>query len=127
MYNQEQIILGQDDFQNITSLIKNALPDIAEPLEAELDRATIVANEDIPSDAVSMNSKVVFKDLDTDKDATAILVYPQDVNINENKISILSPIGSALIGLRVGQLIQWPLPSGKHKRILVMSVSKDAA
>ena len=127
MYNHEQIILGQDDFQNISSLVKNAQPDIADPLEAELDRATIVANGDIPADAVSMNSKVIFKDMDTDKEATAILVYPQDVNIDENKISILSPIGSALIGLRVGQLIQWPMPNGKSKRILVMSVSKEAA
>lgn len=125
MNNQDNLIIAQDDFQNISSLIKNARREIAEPLEEELERATIVANEDLPSDVVAMNCQVVFKDMDSNKETTAILVYPQDVNTEENKISILSPIGSALIGLRAGQLIEWDLPNGKSKKLMVISVARS--
>lgn len=78
----------------------------------------VVANDELPADVVSMNSKVSFKDLDTEKESVVTLVYPQDANIDEGKISIFAPVGSALIGLRVGQVINWPLPHGKEKKIL---------
>lgn len=125
MENPEKLILTQDDFQKISSLIKVSETEIAELLEEELDRAMIVANDELPKDVVAMNSKVVFKDVDTNKESVATLVYPQDAKIEENKVSILAPIGSALIGLRVGQLIEWPFPNGKSKRLMVMSVEKN--
>jgi regulator of nucleoside diphosphate kinase len=60
--------------------------------------------------------------LDTGKELVVTLVYPHDADIDENKISILAPIGAALIGLRVGQVIRWPVPSGKEKRLQVVAV-----
>lgn len=122
MENSDKLILTQNDFQKITSLIKVSDSEIAELLEQEMDRATVVADDELPIDVVSMNSKVTFKDMDTNKESLATLVYPQDAKIEEGKISILAPIGAALIGLRVGQFIEWPMPSGKSKRLIVVSV-----
>lgn len=124
MNNQDNLIIAQDDFLKISFLIKDAGREIAEALEEELGRALVVSNEDLPPDVVAMNSRVVFKDLDTGKESTATLVYPHEAQIQENKISILAPLGSALIGLRTGQVIQWPFPNGKNKRLKVIGVTK---
>lgn len=122
MKNQNKLILTQNDFRLISSLVNAAGVKSTELLEEELNRASIVSAEELPSDVVSMNSRVVFKDLDTSKEMVVTLVYPNEANIEENKISILAPVGSALIGLRVGQVIMWPMPSGKDKRIEIVSV-----
>ncbi len=125
MENHDKIIITQDDFQKISSLVKTARPEIAEPLEEELSRAQVVPNDELPKDVVSMNSQVVFQDLDTKKESVVTLVFPQDAKVEENKISVLAPIGSALIGLKVGQTIQWPLPNGKHRNLVVVSIKRQ--
>lgn len=122
MENQNTLILTQDDFQKLTSLINGVNLEVTELLGEELSRALVVANEELPDDVVSMNSKVRFQDLETGKETIVTLVYPHEANIKENKVSILAPVGSALIGLRVGQEIQWPVPGGKEKRFKVLSV-----
>jgi len=127
MENQNALTLTQSDFQKLTSLVKSTHSETAELLEEELGRASVVADEALPKDVVAMNSKVQFQDLETGKDSVVTLVYPQDANIEENKISILAPVGSALIGLRVGQIIQWPLPHGKQKQFKVVSVLSQQA
>lgn len=125
MENSDKLILTQNDFQKITSLIKVSESEIAELLEQEMDRAMVVADDELPEDVVAMNSKVTFKDMDTNKESVAILVYPQDAKIEEGKVSILAPIGAALIGLRVEQFIEWPMPNGKNKRLIVVSVENN--
>lgn len=122
MENLNNIILSQADFQKILSLIQAENSDTTEFLEEEIGRASIVADEDLPNDVVSMNSKVRYQDLETGKETTVDVVFPHEANIEENKISVLAPVGSALIGLRVGQIIQWPVPSGKEKKLKVLSV-----
>lgn len=122
MKNSDNVILTKADYEKLSSLLVNAKPEIAELLEEELGRASIVSDGELPRDVVSMNSKVSFKDLDTGKELVVTLVYPHDADIDENKISILAPIGAALIGLRVGQVIRWPVPSGKEKRLQVVAV-----
>ena len=128
MKNSNNLILTQADFQKLSTLVANLDLEHFELLAEEIDRALIVEDENIPNDVVSMNSKVSYQDLESGKESVITLVYPDAANIAENKISVLAPIGSALIGLREGQIIQWPLPGGKHKRIKVLSVlSRDAA
>lgn len=122
MENQNNLILTNADFQKLSSLINSDNSKVAELLEEELGRASVVAEEELPKDVVSMNSKVCFQDLETGKQTIITLVYPHEANIEENKISILAPVGSALIGLRVGQTIQWPIPNGKEKTFKVVSV-----
>lgn len=127
MENQNNLILTKADFENLTSLINTANAKAAELLEEELNRASVVPDGELPADVVSMNSQVRFQDLETEKETVVTLVYPHDANIEESKISILAPVGSALIGLRVGQVIQWPVPNGKEKRFKVLSVISQSS
>ena len=124
MLNNERPIITQTNREKIASILPIAREDIAALLEEELERATIVSDEELPHDVVSMNSTVKFLDLELGKESTVQLVFPQDTNIAENKISILTPVGSALIGLRVGQIINWPFPNGKVKQLKVLSVTE---
>ncbi|MDD2233995.1 MAG: nucleoside diphosphate kinase regulator [Desulfitobacteriaceae bacterium] len=91
-------------------------------LEQELNRATILSSEGIPSDVVTMNSQLLLEDLDTGEEMEYSLVYPEDSELLENKISVLAPIGTAILGYREGDIIDWKVPSGivklKIKKIL---------
>ncbi len=123
MENSPSLIITHDDFQKISTLLSFAKPEIVELLEEELGRAKLVPLTELPKDIVSMNSKVSFIDLDTNKEQEITLVYPHDANMEQNKLSILAPVGAALIGLKVGQTIDWPLSEKKTRRIKVISVS----
>jgi regulator of nucleoside diphosphate kinase len=83
-----------------------------EDLEAELDRAVIVSSNDVPPDVVTMNSELQVKDLATGKKMTFRLVFPCDADFERGKVSILAPIGTALIGYRAGDTVDWKVPSG---------------
>jgi regulator of nucleoside diphosphate kinase len=84
-------------------------------LEAELDRAEIVGPENIPSDVITMRSTVRLKDLVSGESATYSLVFPTEANFADGKISVLAPIGTAILGYREGDTIEWPVPSGLRK------------
>src|SRR5574340_380228 len=84
-------------------------------LEDELNRARVVPAKDIPGDVITMNSKVRLKDLDSGEEMTYSLVFPGDANVAEDRISILAPIGTALIGYRVGGTIEWKVPGGLRR------------
>jgi regulator of nucleoside diphosphate kinase len=87
-------------------------------LERELDRAHVVDSKAIPKDVVTMNSRVRFADVCTGDERVCTLVFPGDANIDQNKISVLAPIGTAMLGYRVGDTIEWRVPSGdKQVRI----------
>jgi regulator of nucleoside diphosphate kinase len=92
-------------------------------LEDELGHAVVVDPTKIPPDVVTMNSRVRFEDLDTGEQLEMTLVYPKDADVNEGRVSVLAPVGSALLGLSVGQSIQWPLPDDKKRRLRVVSVT----
>ena len=81
-------------------------------LHKELKRAKVVDPEDVPNDIITMNSKFNLKDLDSGEETIYTLVFPEDADIYENKISIYAPMGVALIGYRVGDVIEWPVPGG---------------
>jgi len=125
MKNQDTLILSKTDFENLSALTNLAKKELAELLEEELGRASLVADDRLPADVVSMNSTVSFEDLESGKTSTVTLVYPPEANIEAGKISVLTPVGSALIGLRVGQVIRWPFPNGKKKELKVLSVSRS--
>jgi len=81
-------------------------------LAKELRRGEVVAPEEIPPNVITMNSKVRLRDLDSGEEAVYSLVYPPDADIRQNRISILAPIGTALIGYAVGDVIEWKVPGG---------------
>ena len=93
-----------------------------ESLEAELARGQLVAPSEVQPDVITMNSKVCLVDLDTNEEMVYVLVFPQDANITQSKISILAPIGTAMLGYRIGDEFTWQFPDGlrrlKVKQIL---------
>ncbi|KAF0155218.1 MAG: regulator of nucleoside diphosphate kinase [Syntrophaceae bacterium] len=84
-------------------------------LEKELCRGVLVDPQNIPSDVITMNSKVSITDTDSGEKMTYTLVFPSAANIAENKLSVLAPLGMALLGYRKGDVIKWPVPSGVRK------------
>lgn len=96
--------------------------DAADALADELDRAEVVPPERIAGNVVTMNSRVVFEDQKTGERREISLVYPQDSDPEKGRVSVLAPIGSALLGLSVGQTIDWPLPRGQVRRLRLVEV-----
>jgi len=84
-------------------------------LQAELQRATVVASEKVPYDTITMDTKVCLRDLDTEEVEVYTLVYPDKANIAGAKLSVLAPIGTAILGYRVGDVIRWNVPDGKRR------------
>lgn len=90
-------------------------------LRQELERAEVVAAADIPPDVITMNSQVRVRDLDSGDITVYTLVFPRDADFSRNRISILAPIGTALLGSRVRDIIEWKVPAGT-RRLKVESV-----
>jgi regulator of nucleoside diphosphate kinase len=84
-------------------------------LEKELKDAVIVEPQNIPADVITMHSKFRIKDLDTGEEFIYTLVFPFDADIEQNNLSVLAPIGVAVIGCRVNDEIEWEVPLGKRK------------
>jgi len=123
----DTILVCADDFERIESLIaasgkrRDASTIVA--LQGELDRARIVAADEVPSDVVKMNSRVRFADETSGAEETVTLVYPFAADAARGYVSVLAPLGSALIGLRVGQSIAWPMPNGQLRQLRVVAVA----
>lgn len=106
-----------DALTNLAMGIEERLPQVSELLLDEIARARICSADRIGADVVTMHSTVEFSDEASGAKRTVQLVYPKDADIAANRISILTPIGAGLIGLRQGQSIIWPDRSG-HERVL---------
>ena len=125
MSKQTAITLSRLDVERIEHLLEApALHDspVAERLRAEIDRATIVEPRDMPADVVSMNSSADCVDESSNKHYTLTLVYPKDADADAGRVSVLAPVGSALLGLRVGQGIDWPGQGGRTLRLKVTAI-----
>jgi len=90
-------------------------------LEQELARATIVPSDKIPRDIITMHSQMRLQDLNTKENMTYTLTFPDEADAATNKISVLAPIGTALIGCKVGDTITWKVPAG-IRRLKVMAI-----
>jgi regulator of nucleoside diphosphate kinase len=122
MSKQPSIYLTQEDLDLLSQLLEANRGGGLEKLEGELARAVVVPKDRIPKDVVTMNSRVVFENETTGERREVTLVYPREADIDAGKISILVPVGTALLGLRVGQSIDWELPSGARQRYRVVAV-----
>jgi regulator of nucleoside diphosphate kinase len=120
-----KIIISSLDAERLDRLLEslpgNAFPGKNE-LEAELERAEVVEPHQIPPTVVTMNSKVRFRVESSDEEFSLTLVYPRDVAAGEGNISILAPVGSALLGLSQGDEIEWPKPGGGVLRVRIVEV-----
>jgi len=117
---QHNIFITEEDLERLRLLLDPAKMSMGtdqeslEMLEGELDRAQIVSPSRVPAEVVTMNSKVRVKDLDTGKDATYTLVFPRDADFTQGKISVLAPVGTAILGYRTGDVIKWRVPGGRR-------------
>ncbi|GFM49899.1 nucleoside diphosphate kinase regulator [Pseudomonas capsici] len=127
MNTAPSIILTRLDVQRLERLIDSqtqSSPGI-EALQAELDRAEqIVGHDEVPAGLVTMNSRVHCREEGSGKDYHLKLVYPQDAGA-EGTVSVLAPVGSALLGLQVGQHIDWPAPGGKTLKLTLLAVESQ--
>jgi len=116
------IYITRPDYERLTKLIEiardregDANREYLDRLEEELDRAEVVQQQDIPADAITMRSTVRVKDLDTSEELIYRLVFPREANFDEGKISVLAPIGTAMLGYRRGDVIEWEVPPGVRR------------
>ncbi|MCG6539454.1 nucleoside diphosphate kinase regulator [Pseudomonas sp. KSR10] len=123
MASAPPIIITQPDLQRLERLL-DSLADYgaaAEALEEELSRAQVVERSELPAGVVSMNSRVHCREEGSGKDYHLTLVFPQDAG-KEGTVSVLAPVGTALLGMSVGQHIDWPTPGGKVLKLTLLAV-----
>jgi len=123
-----QIVLNDIDCERLGRLALDAIdriPEVAETLLAELQRATVLTCDKLPDDVVRMGSTVGYR-TDDGNERSVTLVYPAEADIAQGKISILTPIGAALIGLSVGQAIDWTTLDDRTHVLTIRSVKQNA-
>lgn len=118
------LVLSRLDVARLEALLEQPAQSGAafDALRDELARAEVREPQDMPADAITMNSTARFRDESTGEEREITLVYPRDVDGSPDKVSILAPVGSALLGLRAGQSIEWPVPGGRSTRLAVLGV-----
>lgn len=124
---ENTVLIHKDDYALLSACVKNTKPvSKKEPqhtrsLSEELQRATVVEIEQFPPDVVRLNTQVTIKDLANGNETTLCIVLPEFADIKQKKISVLAPMGTALIGLQTGQRFSWQMPGGV-KSFLVLEV-----
>ncbi len=124
---QRAIVVTQTDLSRLQNLIietrrvEMRKTEYLEQLENELTRAIIVHSNEIPSDVITMNSTATLLDTITNDEMQVTLVYPDNANVDEGKISVLAPIGTAMIGYKTGDIFEWQVPDG-IRRLKVVQV-----
>lgn len=135
MSKETNIYITKPDQERLTRLIEftrerddDANRKYLDSLEEELAKAEVVQQQDIPPDVITMRSTVRLKDLDTGQEMIYGLVFPTEANYDDGKISVLAPIGTAMLGYRLGDVIEWKVPSGlrrlKVEKVLYQPESK---
>ena len=122
MGKETNIYITKTDYERLTKLIEiareresDANREYIDRLEEELDRAEVVQQKHISADVITMRSTVRLKDLDTSEEMVYRLVFPTEANYDEGKISVLAPIGTAMLGYQRGNVIEWQVPSGVRR------------
>lgn len=125
MTQRPKIVISSRDLDRLEKLLEdapaNAFPGMAE-LEAELVRAQVIEPNEVPGNIVTMNSTVRFSIDDSAEVLTRTLVYPKALDESGRKISVMAPVGSALLGMPEGGEIEWPRPGGGSMQIKVHEV-----
>jgi regulator of nucleoside diphosphate kinase len=126
----ERIYITSSDFRDLHALIHQHAEGrdgpAAQRLAGELERALIVDREQLPPDAVTMLSRVAFEDLRTGARREVVVVPPAAADPSASRVSVMAPVGAALLGLRTGDTIEWPLPGDRTVEIRILRVEQPA-
>jgi regulator of nucleoside diphosphate kinase len=120
------IIIDADYFERLRGLALAAIdrnPEVGDRLLQEIERAEVLPSAEMPSHVVNVGSAVTFRDNTTGRVQTVILVMPKEANIAERRVSVLTPIGAALIGLAEGASIDWVTRDGETRELTVLEVA----
>ena len=116
---KKRLVISSRDYTKLKQIIggegEASLSENLKNLAAELSNAIILEPEEIPPDVITMTSRVRFMDVEEDEELVFSLVYPEDSDTSQGKLSILAPIGTALLGYRVGDEVRWKVPAGLKK------------
>lgn len=119
------LLVSAHDFERLDQLI-SSMEGPGQPgaaaLRGELARAQVVEPQEMPAEVVTMNSRARLLNESTGKTRELTLVYPRDADVAAGRVSVLAPVGSALLGLKKGQSIDWPMPNGQKERLKVLDV-----
>ncbi len=129
---ERKLILPEFDVQRLKRLLNsvNNRSDNAlmKSLTEEFDHAQVVPSREIPPDVVTMNSRVRITDLETGEESVYTIVFPTEADTEKNKLSVLAPLGTALLGDRVGSVVEWAVPGGTTRiRIEEIEFQPEAA
>jgi regulator of nucleoside diphosphate kinase len=128
MQASPNITVTAEDLRGLQDLLTVESTSEAEQLDIELARANVVAPGEIGRDVVTMDSEVTYEELGTGTRRTVRIVYPRDADASAGRISVLAPLGCALLGLRIGQEIAWRMPSGiRRVRVLAVPYQPEAS
>lgn len=122
------IIVSSHDMDRLDAMLESpavAQTPAALALAQELNRATVVAPDAMPEGTVMMHSRVECEDEVSGEKHVLTLVFPREANVDEGKVSVLAPVGTALLGLAIGQSIDWNAPGGRKLRLRVTAVHND--
>lgn len=125
---QRRVFITAFDKERLEELINVATEfgqhdrDDLEELATEMGQANVVDSKEVPPNVVTMNTKVQLRDADTDETMTYTLVFPTDADISAGRISVLAPVGTAILGYKEGSTVEWPMPSGKARRIKIEKI-----
>lgn len=131
MNTAPSIVLTDHDVQRLETMLESAqyrdAPG-AESLRGELERARVVESQKLPRDVISMNSTAECVDESNGRTHALTLVYPRQADAAQGRISVLAPVGAALLGMKVGQSIDWPAPSSTLRlRVTAVRYQPEAA
>lgn len=121
-----QITVTDRDLAKLQPLLEAARSHRDSPLidalDTELGRAEVVTAHTVKPDIVTMNTRFVYRDVDMGVEREVTLVYPREADLNAGRLSVLAPIGCALLGLRVGQSIEWQVAGNRTKRLEIVRI-----
>jgi regulator of nucleoside diphosphate kinase len=128
---KKRLVLTKEDYKIIMHYINTGLAKLtfnrkdAEALESELKKAKLVNNDQLPQDIVRLNSTVIIKEEKENKMMELTVVTPDKADIRQRLISIMSPVGTALIGFRKGERVKWKVPAG-NKTFTILDVQNQS-
>lgn len=122
--NKPQIIISEQDLNRLETMLEHqiSLSATMQMLEDELARAEVVKPDQLPSNVVSMNARVLLTVAPANTPTEIILVYPHDFKGEQGQVNVIAPIGTAILGLAEGQEIEWPQPDGHLMKVKIEKV-----
>jgi len=128
-----RVVITEPDYDRLTHLVQSPRywrthSSTLQSLKEELVRGKVVPPTDVPRNVVTMQSRVVVEHPDDDETETYTLVYPDEADLDAGKLSVLSPMGSALLGARAGDIVAFDVPRGRRSlKVVEVSYQPEAA